>query len=430
MHKRLGYEYKPITVFAPDELGVETNAYVQLIECMKDERAVAGALMADHHLGYSMPIGGVIAYDNAISPSGVGFDIACGNKAVKTNLTGDDLPEIKPIMREIQKTLEFGIGRSNATPVDHALFDDDSWTWIEKLSPGLKDKARAQLGTVGSGNHYVDLLLDEGNTVWVANHFGSRGFGHTLATGFLNLAAGRLFGARGKADSEEPTVLGLDTTLGQSYKLGMQLAGDYAYAGRDYVIDQVLGILGATAVETVHNHHNFAWEENGLWIVRKGATPLTSEPAFIGGSMGDVSVIVRGKRDGCMGPRDERCGDRCACFDGAVVDTGNIGSAPHGAGRVMSRTKAAGKFKKVTLESGRRVRVRDASTGLIDWDATRADLTARGIVVLGAGADEAPGVYKPLQPVIAAHPNIEVLEILHPIGVVMAGPDEYDPYKD
>lgn len=426
----------------------DPGAVAQLERCMQDERALEGALMADHHLGYSMPIGGVIAYEGAISPSGVGYDIACGNKAVKTNLALEEIGEVEPIMREIQSKIEFGVGRKNPAPHDHDLFDDVTWPHLEVFSPGLKDKARAQLGTVGSGNHYVDLLVDDKGMLWVANHFGSRGLGHTIATGFLNLAANKKFSERGK-DAEEPTVLEMWTEIGAFYISAMLLAGKYAYAGRDYVISQVLSILGAEATFEVHNHHNFAWYEGGRWVVRKGATPLTGNPAFIGGSMGDVSVIVRGRllSDEFPGMYEHLTQN--------VEDIGAIGSAPHGAGRAMSRTKAAGKFKKFwacsnrdcniktqnvsgkgkpeSCECGneklRKMRARDDS-GAIDWPGTLAHLKGRGIVVLGAGADEAPGVYKDLETVIAAHPNIEILERLRPVGVVMAGEDTFDPYKD
>jgi tRNA-splicing ligase RtcB len=386
---------------------VDARAVEQLKNVARDERVVAAALMADHHVGYSMPIGGVAVYENAISPSGVGFDIACGNKAALTDIRVEDLGETKPILREIQRRVAFGLGRKNRDRLDAPLFDDPVWPQIERLSPGLKQKARDQLGTVGSGNHYVDLLADESGRVWVANHFGSRGLGHTIASGFLSLAAGRKFTER-VPESEDPTVFGLDSDTGALYFDAMRLAGEYAYAGRDYVVEQVLGILGARALQTVHNHHNYAWIEGGKVVVRKGATPLTREPAFIGGSMGDASVIVRGTGE----------------------DIGNLTSAPHGAGRVMSRTKAAGKFVKVRGPDGRRRRVRDKSTAAVDWDAARADLDARGIVVLGAGADEAPQVYKSLREVLSHHPNIEVTETLRPLGVIMAGDDELDPYRD
>lgn len=438
---------------------VDEGALAQIENVLRDDRAVTGALMADHHLGYSMPIGGVVAYKDAISPSGVGFDIACGNKCVRTNLMLDDVvgaggalrvPAREPspghppsegalplqdavsgneasvhaypgsesiagIMREIQRRVSFGVGRVNEEEtVEHELFDSPVWDDLDPTGY-LKARARLQLGTVGAGNHYVDLLYDDSGRLWVANHFGSRGFGHTVASGFLAIAQGKSFTDRVK-ESEEPAVLDIGSPSGDTYVEAMRLAGEYAYAGRDYVIDQVLRILGAQADFSVHNHHNYAWLEDGLWVVRKGATPLTDQPAYIGGSMGDVSVIVRGTGE----------------------DIGALGSAPHGAGRVMSRTKAAGKWKKVPVERTapdgstytKKVRVRDKATAAIDFDEVKADLASRGIVVLGSGADEAPAVYKNLRDVLAHHANIEVLHVLHPIGVVMAGDDTYDPYKD
>lgn len=408
---------------------VEESAVRQIENCLADERAVAGALMADGHLGYSMPIGGVVAYSEAISPSGVGFDIACGNKAVMTSLYIHEIQGAVPaLMERIRKTVSFGLGRSNPTPIDDALFDSPVWDELD-TQPGqpLKQKAAAQLGTVGSGNHYVDLLFDEEDRVWIACHFGSRGFGHTVASGFLAIAQGKNFSDRVK-ESEEPAVLDIGTPAGDLYVEAMRLAGEYAYAGRNYVIDQVVEILGTRILESVHCHHNFAWLEDGYWVVRKGATPLTLETAFIGSSMGDISVIVRGILDDGRMPYESLM----------PLDIGALGSAPHGAGRVMSRTKAAGKLRNIKVERERpdgskymyKERRRDPSTALIDWPAVQAELTGRGITVLGSGADEAPAVYKDLRTVLAAHTNIEVLHQLRPVGVVMAGDDIRDPYQD
>ena len=437
---------------APDE-----GAVRQIETCLEDERAVAGALMADHHLGYSMPIGGVVAYEGAISPSGVGFDIACGNKAVRTNIKAKDAlgtggstqvpaegpsPDRTPggaglvssdetagneasvhaysrsesILREIASRVAFGLGRVNSTPIDHPVLEDERWEIIDGLDPKLREAARVQLGTVGSGNHYVDLLSDEEGWLWIACHFGSRGFGYKVASGFLSIAAGKTFTDR-IPESEVPAVLDIGTPSGDTYRELMELAGDYAYAGRDYVIEQVLGVLDNPGVtESVHCHHNYAWLEDGLWVVRKGATPLTPAPEFIGGSMGDISVIVTGTGE----------------------DIGALGSAPHGAGRQMSRTKAAGKFKKETVTRTapdgstytKKIRVRDKSTAAIDFDAVKHTLAARGIAVVGAGADEAPAVYKDLRTVLAQHSNIAIKHTLTPIGVIMAGEDIFDPYKN
>lgn len=160
-------------------------------------RAERAALMADGHLGYVMPIGGVAAYRNAVSVVGVGFDIACGNAAIRTDRTIDsfDRAELDGLADEIHRTISFGVGRNNASddaPVDNPLFDAPEWEAVPfKERQGLHAKARNQLGTVGSGNHYVDVFADETGTVWVGVHFGSRGFGHTVASGFLSLASGK-----------------------------------------------------------------------------------------------------------------------------------------------------------------------------------------------------------------------------------------------
>ena len=160
------------------------NAVEQILNCTGD--ASAAALMADHHLGYSVPIGGVLAYEDKLSPAGVGYDIACGNKAVRLNVPAAEVKaHIKPIMDDIWRTISFGVGRKNKEPVDHPLLDDDP-AWSLPVARKLKKLAAEQLGTVGSGNHYVDIFVDEQSRVWLGVHFGSRGLGHRLATHFIN----------------------------------------------------------------------------------------------------------------------------------------------------------------------------------------------------------------------------------------------------
>ena len=273
---------------------VDEGAVRQIHACMADGTgAVGGVLMADHHLGYSMPVGGVVAYEDRISPSGVGYDIACGNKAVRVGLTAAEVrPRIAGLMDEIWETISFGIGRRNKEPVEHPLFDDDP-AWSIDAAAGLRSLARGQLGTVGAGNHYVDVFADEEDRIWIGVHFGSRGLGHRLATHFMRLGGG-------SDDFHAPPVLfAVDSRAGEEYRACMELAGRYAYAGRDWVCERVCGILGSPALEEVHNHHNFAWleehEGRKVWVVRKGATPaFPGQRGFIGGSMGDVSVIVEG----------------------------------------------------------------------------------------------------------------------------------------
>jgi tRNA-splicing ligase RtcB (3'-phosphate/5'-hydroxy nucleic acid ligase) len=224
-----------IKTFGP----VDERSLEQLRCCMEAGDADLGVLCADHHPGYSQPIGGGIAYEGFVSPSGVGYDIGCGNKAVCTDLTVGDL-DVEPAMQEIARRISFGVGMAAAERVDHPV--------LEKIRSAefapqrkLARLAESQLGTVGSGNHYVNVMADEDDRVWVGVHFGSRGFGHRTASGFLALAQGRAFDARayeGEMDSP-PTLLPVDSELGQSYIAAMQLAGEYAYAGRDVVVAKV-----------------------------------------------------------------------------------------------------------------------------------------------------------------------------------------------
>src|SRR5262249_2707169 len=154
--------------------------------------------------------------------------------------------------------------------------------WLDAGVAHLKEMARDQLGTVGSGNHYVDLFEDEAGSVWIGVHFGSRGLGHKTATHFLKLPGGK------DGIHVAPAIVDPDSELGAQYVAGMELAGEYAYAGREWVVDRVRRILGAKVTDSVHNHHNFAWREEHegrtLWVVRKGATPaFPGQRGFVGG---------------------------------------------------------------------------------------------------------------------------------------------------
>ena len=395
-----------ITTYGP----VDARSLAQLQTCMRAGDAAFGVLCADHHPGYSQPIGGAIAYEGHVSPSGVGYDIGCGNKAVETALTRADvdaLGGVGAVMDEITRRISFGMGVGARERVDHPVLEQIRHASFGSQR-GLVGLAADQLGTVGSGNHYVNLMEDEHGHVWVGVHFGSRGFGHRTASGFLALAQGRGFADRasdGDMDSE-PVLFESGSELGQSYIAAMELAGEYAYAGRDVVVAKVLEILGAAAVREVHNHHNYAWRETHLgrefWVVRKGCTPAwPGQTGFVGGSMGEPSVVLEGVAS------DEA--------------RRSLYSTVHGAGRVMSRTRAAGKVRK-----GRLVR-----PGVVDWPAVQARLAADGIELRGGGADEAPEVYKRLPEVLAAHAgSIRILYRLRPLGVAMAGAGVRDLYRD
>lgn len=367
----------------------------------------------------------------------------CGNKAARTDLTRADLDAlggVEKVMREITRRVSFGMGVPAQERTDHPVLDAIR---NAEFAPQRKvaQLAESQLGTVGSGNHYVNLMEDEEGKVWVGVHFGSRGFGHKTASGFLALAQGLAFDARareGEMDSP-PVLFAADSELGQAYIAAMQLAGEYAYAGRDVVVGKVLEILGAEATHEVHNHHNFAWREEHFgreyWVVRKGCTPARpGQEGFVGGSMGDDSVVL----EGVESEQNER-----ALF-----------STVHGAGRVMSRSQAAGRARMTRVwgctmrdcdyhagepgecpAHGRPLRkmrkLVQLKPGLVDWPAVQARLREQGIVLVGGGADEAPEVYKRLPDVLAAHGDtIRVKHTLRPLGVAMAGRDVVDPYKD
>ena len=383
--------------------GQHDEATLRQIENCINAGGERGVLCADGHKGYAQPIGGVVGYKGKISLSGVGFDIACGNLAILTDAKGSEVaPKIKSILDDVVRDISFGIGRTAKTRVDHELFDDEAW----KIAPisRLKEMARDQLGTVGGGNHYVDIFADEQDRVWVGVHFGSRGLGHKTATHFLKAAGGK------DGMDVPPTVVPVNSMIGSDYLTGMRLAGRYAYAGREAVARHVVReILGAKITEEVHNHHNFAWREKhdgeDLWVVRKGATPaFPQQRGFVGGSMGDDAVIIEG------------------------IDSGEsrqaLYSTVHGAGRIMSRTAAKGKFERVGKKRIRR-------DGLVRHDEMLKWVAERGVELRGGDVDEAPQAYRRLPEVLAAHAGtIRILHTLRPLGVAMAGRATADPYKD
>ena len=376
---------------APDPVIVgqhDENTIGQMRNCMSYGDAVAGVICADGHLGYAQPVGGVIAYRDQISVSGVGFDIACGNMAVKLDTKFDEIEDsVGTIVSDIARIISFGLGRVNEERVDHELFESDLWRRSDRQD--YKQKAQAQLGTVGSGNHYVDLMRDEDDHVWVGVHFGSRGLGHSTATKYLKLAGGK------DGMNVPPTILDAKTDLGRAYLAGMELGGLYAYAGREWVVERVRKIVGGAVLESVHNHHNFAWleEHNGeqLWVVRKGATPaFPGQRGFVGGSMGDDAVILEGVE--------------------TEKSAGLLYSTVHGAGRLFGRMEAKRRFQRAEMDS---------------W------LRARGVMLMGADLDESPMAYRRLPDVLAEHAGtVRILHTMRPFAVVMAGPGEFDPFKD
>ncbi len=379
------YRNAPLVVFGEHE----ERTLGQMRTCMATGNVVAGVLCGDGHLGYAQPVGGVIAYEGQISVSGVGFDIACGNMAVRLDTPAAEVrARVGDVLGDIRRSISFGVGRVNETRVEHELFDDDD-AWLASGMEDFRQKAQAQLGTVGSGNHYVDLFEDEEGLTWIGVHFGSRGLGHTTATRMLRLAGGE------DGIDVAPTVLPVESDLGQQYLAGMALAGRYAYAGREWVVERVRQIIGGAVTETIHNHHNFAWKEQhggrDLWVVRKGATPaFPGQLGFVGGSMGDDALIIEGVE--------------------SEESARALYSTIHGAGRVFGRREAVRRFTRQEMET---------------W------LMRRGVLLAGGDIDESPMAYRRLQQVIEHHEaTVRVVRRLRPFAVAMAGRGVEDPYRD
>jgi tRNA-splicing ligase RtcB len=375
----------PLQVFGQHDEGT----LAQMRNCMAVGNVVAGVICADGHLGYAQPVGGVIAYEKQVSISGVGFDIGCGNMAVRLDTTYSEIEDrVGSIIKDVARIISFGVGRTNEERVEHELFDDAD-AWRESDMGDYRQKAGAQLGTVGSGNHYVDLMRDEHGFVWIGVHFGSRGLGHTSATRYLKAAGGK------DGMNVPPAVIDEDSELGRRYIAAMQLAGRYSYAGREWVIDRVRRIIGGTVTEMVHNHHNYAWREThdgrDLWVVRKGATPaFPGQRGFVGGSMGDDAVIIEG-------------------VDSPAARA-SLYSTVHGAGRLFGRKEAKRRFARAEMDR---------------W------LIERGVTLIGADLDESPMAYRRLPEVLAQHAGtVKILHTLRPFAVAMAGSREVDPWKD
>lgn len=380
----------------------DEETIMQMRNAVVATNAKRAVLCADNHIGYTVPVGGVIALKDAICVNGVGYDIACGNKAVRIECDVEYLKgNIFRTMNEIQKHISFGVGRKNNEKVEHELFDDALWVQLPLLAD-LLPKAREQLGTVGSGNHYVDLFVDGLDRVWIGVHFGSRGLGHSIATHFIKEGGGK------DGVHATPVVFSEDSDLGEQYIKCMELAGRYAYAGRDWVCEKVCQLVHGKIVEEVHNHHNFAWKERhfdeDLWVIRKGATPaFPGQKGFVGGSMGDISVILEGVE--------------------SEESRASMYSTIHGAGRCMGRIQARGKVERRT---GRQL-----TEGLVKRADHDAWIKRAAVEVRGGDLDESPYAYKRIESVLKAHEGtIKVLHTLKPIGVAMASGREFDPYKD
>jgi tRNA-splicing ligase RtcB len=375
---------------------IEVGALSQMRTAIQLPIAVAGALMPDAHQGYGLPIGGVLATTaNTIIPFAVGVDIAC-----RMCLSIFDLPaetvdtENSKLKNILVDHTYFGMGCTTKSYFDSSLFDSSAWNET-KMIRSLKNKAYTQLGTSGTGNHFVEwgeLTIGDGALEGVPagrylallSHSGSRGFGGTIADHYSKIAMTK---TKLPAEAKHLAWLDLDKDEGQEYWIAMNLAGEYASANHHEIHNKIARALGVSPMARIENHHNFAWKEKladgtDVMVHRKGATPAGEGVlGIIPGSMSTPGFLVRGK--------------------GNVT---SINSASHGAGRLMSRTAA---FKT------------------LDKFAIAANLVEKRITLMGSDMDEAPMAYKDIHAVMAAQDNlVDVLAKFEPRIVRMADPRE------
>jgi tRNA-splicing ligase RtcB len=369
--------------------GLESEAVKQMANACALPVSVAGALMPDAHVGYGLPIGGVLATDNAVIPYAVGVDIACRMKLTVFDRKASTLAGEKDRLANImERETRFGIGCSFKPRREHEVLDED-WT-VSPVTQRLRDKAWSQLGTSGSGNHFVEFgaftiaagVDDPGTGVTEAasnippgeylallTHSGSRGTGAQVCQHYSRLAMDRH--KELPKELKHLAWLSLEEEAGQEYWAAMELMGHYAAANHALIHKHIARALGADVILDVENHHNFAWKERHvvdgvereLIVHRKGATPAgVGVLGIIPGSMASPGFLVRGKGQ-----------------------TESLHSASHGAGRVMSRTKALQSFT---------------------WSAVKKLLAERDVTLLSAGLDEVPGVYKDIDAVMAAQTDL------------------------
>jgi tRNA-splicing ligase RtcB len=346
---------------------IDEASHAQMKQACSLPMAVGAALMPDAHSGYGLPIGGVLGLENAVCPYAVGVDIACRMKMSIFDIPAEELGKMRNLAIEaLEGGTVFGVGKGQQKPQDHAVMDED-WG-ITKVTRDMKETARVQLGTSGSGNHFVEfgtVSCEGGDFIALLSHSGSRGPGAAVCKTYSGIAQGRL--PNKYKDLGRLAWLDLDSEEGQEYWEAMLLMGRFSAANHDVIHRNVSKIFGQRAARTVENHHNFAWKEmwKGKEIVvhRKGATPAGLGVAgVIPGSMGTPAYVVQG-----LGNEDSLC------------------SASHGAGRLMSRKKAKEKFA---------------------WKATKNNLEKQGITVLAAAADEVPGCYKDIESVMAQQKDL------------------------
>ncbi len=371
---------------------IEEGAKLQMSVAMQLPVAVAGALMPDAHHGYGLPIGGVLAVKNAVIPYGVGVDIGCRMSLSVFDIPSQDFAHHRSkFKRELIANTAFGAGNGfkGAARAEHAVLEDPAFD-TTLLLKSLKDKARDQLGSSGSGNHFVEfgflelpsapneLNIPAGRYLALLSHSGSRGLGATIANHYTKLARSVCLLPK---EAAHLAYFDLNSEAGQEYWIAMNLAGDYAAANHQVIHQKISDAIGGQVIAHVGNHHNFAWKERydgqELIVHRKGATPADSGIlGIIPGSMAAPGYLVRGKG-----------------FEAALR------SASHGAGRKMSRTRARNSFTSASIQDL---------------------LKSKGITLIGGGTDEAPGAYKDIREVMRAQEDlVDIVGTFQPKLVIM-----------
>ncbi len=373
--------------------GLEPEAINQMARACQLPVSVAGALMPDAHVGYGLPIGGVLAADNAVIPYAVGVDIACRMKMTVLDLPVRELDRRRErLIKAIEDETRFGIGAHFEQPRQHPVLDAD-WN-VSPITKRSKGRAWSQLGTSGSGNHFVEFGiftarekingLEPGEYVALLSHSGSRGTGAAVCEHYSKLAME--FHSELPKEHRQLAWLSLDSAEGQEYWAAMELMGQYAAANHALIHQHIAENLRVSVLLDLENHHNFAWkerhviggEERDVVVHRKGATPAGAGVlGIIPGSMASPGFVVRGRGS-----------------------EASLKSASHGAGRVMSRKKATATF---------------------EWHKVNRVLREAGVHLISAGLDEVPMVYKDIHRVMAAQSDlVEVLGQFDPKLVKMA----------
>lgn len=391
--------------------GLEPEAVNQMARACQLPVSVRGALMPDAHVGYGLPIGGVLATENAVIPYAVGVDIACRMKLTVLDLPVRELDRKREkLIKAIEAETRFGVGATFQNRRQHGVLDED-WS-VSPVTKQNKDRAWAQLGTSGSGNHFVEfgkftigeaalpaalqhgetgqamapvpLQLPPGEYVALLSHSGSRGTGAAVCDRYSNIAMDQHPDL--PKEHKHLAWLSMESAEGQEYWAAMELMGRYAAANHSLIHQHIAEHLGLEVLLDVENHHNFAWKERHVIegvereviVHRKGATPAGEGVlGIIPGSMATPGFLVRGKGNAA-----------------------SLQSASHGAGRVMSRKKATESF---------------------EWSKVNRLLKERGVHLISAGIDEVPGVYKDIHQVMEAQKDlVEVLGQFDPKLVKMA----------